>query len=245
MVRLLHLTTRCTSTMAAVEPLRRLLHDCRNTPTPFLLPPCPPKGPPCPWSAMTQTNTTSSSLTAYSYSQALQAPPPNCVPLGRQPHSAPTLIIPPVRPPFAKHARQRSWRWHSLAHHLTILLPPPICPTPPTSDIIFNNTLHWLPAHDLQTLPLPTTTDNSPNVPAFPHTNPSDNVASFRFNNDTYSYSAQDDDDRNIPALPAMSSVTPSTSCPPSTRIITFPCPSPINIDICKIYSPNVYGLWC
>jgi hypothetical protein len=37
--------------------------------------------------------------------------------------------------------------------------------------------------------------------------------------------------------LPAMSSVTSSTSCPPSTRIITLPCPYPINIDICKIYS--------
>jgi hypothetical protein len=116
---------------------------------------------------------------------------------------------------------------------------------PPAPDIIFNNTLHWLPVHVLQTLPLPTTTHNPPNVPALPHTNPSDNVASFRFDDNTYSYSAQDDDDRNIPALPAISSATSSTSCPPSTRIITFPCPSPINIDICKIYSQNVHGLWC
>ncbi len=148
-VWLLHLTTQCTFTMAAGEPLRRLLHDLHNTPTPFLLPPCPPKGPPCPCLATTQTNTTSPSLTAYSYSQALQAPPTKCVPLGRRPHSAPTLIISPARPPFAKRARRDSWRWHSLAHRLTILLPLPICPTPPAPDIIFNNMLHWLPAHVL------------------------------------------------------------------------------------------------
>jgi hypothetical protein len=80
MVRLLHLTTRCTSTMAASEPLRGLLHDRRNTPTPFILRPRTPKGPPCPWSATTRTNTTPSSLTAYSYSQALQAPPPKTCP---------------------------------------------------------------------------------------------------------------------------------------------------------------------
>jgi hypothetical protein len=42
-----------------------------------------------------------------------------------------------------------------------------------------------------------------------------------------------------------MSSVTSTTSCPPPTRIITLPCPSPININICKIYSQNVHGLWC
>ncbi len=129
MVWLLHLTTRCTSTMAAGEPLRRLLHDCRNTPSPFRLPPCPPKGPPCPWPAMTQTNTTSSTLTVYSYSQALWAPPPKRIPLCQRPHFAPTLIIPPVWQPFAKGVCLGSWWWHSLAHSLTTLLPLPIGPS--------------------------------------------------------------------------------------------------------------------
>ncbi len=109
MVRFLHLTTRCTSTMAAGKPLRGLFHNCRSTPTPFLLPHCPTKGPAHHWLATTQANTTSSPLITYLYSQALQVPPPKRVPLCQQPHSAPFLMTPPGRPPFAKCACCGSW----------------------------------------------------------------------------------------------------------------------------------------
>ena len=76
MVRLLHLTTRCTSTMAAREALRGLLHDHRSTSTPLFLPRRPPKGLACPWSTTTQANTTFPPSITYFYSQVLQAPPP-------------------------------------------------------------------------------------------------------------------------------------------------------------------------
>ncbi len=154
------------------------------------------------------------------------------------PQSAPSSKTPPRRPLFGACACQGSWQWQSLAYCLTLHPSPPTCPAPPVTNINFNNTLHWLPAHVLQLLPPLTIVDCPPSTPTFP------DVTTFSFDDDS-SYSHHNDG--NTLALPTMftTSNTPLIPCPPSTRIISLPCPPPISIDICKLYSQNVHGLWC
>jgi hypothetical protein len=152
-------------------------------------------------------------------------------------------MTPPGWLPFAVRVRPGSWRWQSLFHHLNpLLLLPPICPAPPVTNVNFNNMLHWLPAHGLQTLPPTTIMDCPFSDPALPNATAFDNTASFHLD-DKNSYS-HDKDDRSAPVLLAMSSVTSLVPRTPSTKIIFFR-PPPINIDICKIYSQNVHGLCC
>jgi hypothetical protein len=103
--------------------------------------------------------------------------------------------------------------------------------------------LHWLPAHVLQTLPPMTVVDCPYSVTTLPDATALNYTASFNFDGKN-SYS-RDNHDRSAPALPTIPpSVTSLDPRPPSTKIIPFPCPPPTNINICKIYSQNVHGLW-
>ena len=71
------LTTRCASTMAAGTPLRGLLHGCRHTATPLLLPPRLPRNLTCPWSAIVMRDARSPTPTtnAYIFGSSLRHPP--------------------------------------------------------------------------------------------------------------------------------------------------------------------------
>ena len=222
--------------MAAGEALRGLLHDRHITPTLLPLPPPPAEGAGLPLVDHDSGKYYLSSIDNILLlpGALLRAPPPTRIIPCWQTRSAPLLMTTPGRLPlFAKRACRGSWRWHSHVHHLSLLLPPPTCPALPVPAIVnFIKTLHWLPAKVLQILS--TLLTCSPNVSILPHNADFDDNASIRFEGKD-SYSNHDDDYRNMPALPTPISVASSTPCPPSTRIITFPCPPPINIDICKI----------
>ena len=158
MVRLLCLTTRCVSTMAARVPLRGLLHGRRHTSTPLLLPSRPPKCLTCPWTALTLPSHRPRQR-PHTYSDILRTPLPLIT--QRHPHSRINCIPKPV-PPFPpshrslfsnKCPRRGTLRWDLLAHRLTLLLssilhhPPPaiILPQPVpikhlASYLLFNTT---------------------------------------------------------------------------------------------------------
>ncbi len=122
---------------------------------------------------------------------------------------------------------------------MAITRPPPQSP-PPTTHLRcaachqdkLNNMLHWLPTHVLQTLPPTTFVDSPSSVPFLPNATAFDDTASFHFD-DKNSYS-HDNDDRSAPALPTMSSITSMVPCPPSTKIISFPCPPPSTLTYAR-----------
>ena len=240
MVRKLHLTTRCGSTMAAGMALSGLLHGRRHTPTPSIIPPRTPKATTCPWMtvALSESNQPSSKPT---YSAVLRAPPPR--------HNSHTQLI-RRRPPnilsapiqwitsHFRRLRRGTWRWQSLAHHLDLLLPLP--PTSssnnhtPTIHHDFDPITQWLPtlytspsSHDDFT--------HSTDALSFSHGDALDDIT---LDNST------DNDDDNTPSPPI------STNNPPH-HALSIACPNiqytppPTTMDISKIYTQNVHGLWC
>ena len=122
MVRLLRLTTRCSSTMAAGTSLRSLLCGRWHTSTPLLLPLRPPKCLTCPWTTLALPGGCPQ-LRTPTYSEVLRAPPstkyrPSRHSIGRTSHY--TFPSPLFSSKCPKRGHQR---WRLLACCLTLLLP--------------------------------------------------------------------------------------------------------------------------
>ncbi len=228
MVRKLHLTTRCGSTMAAGRMLSGLLHSRRHTPTPSLIPPRTPKATTCPWTtlALAESNHPSRKPT---YSAVLRAPPPRRNFRIRLIHRRPpTILSTPTQWKISHFRRLRrgTWRWQSLVHHLDLLLllPPPSSSThTPTTHHDFNPITQWLPT--LYTSPSNDDFTHSTDAPSFSHGNALDDITLDTPSSPTST---------NNPPHHALSMAHPNTQHTSTTAM-----------DISKIYTQNAHGLWC
>jgi hypothetical protein len=161
--------------------------------------------------------------------------------------STPVPKLPRPCPVFARPLCRGSWRWQSLIHRLELTSQKIIVTAQALPDVTFNAISHWLPIVSLarhnqhQQDSVQGNPVSGTNLIADPSNDgtdrnmPHDPIHYHDDDNPTYSL----DDDKDLPP----SHNAPSNE-PPNNTIVSFP-PPPLIMDISKVFTQNVHGLWC